>query len=212
MAASKGRFAFSHLQAQDRVVDPLRKARSVRGAFVGRRLTRPGLIRGAEGRIVTVRPARRRSSSLRAREATPQGVGAHCALLPEPVVTPTTLPGTALTIRDAELVVVVGDEPVAERAPIVDLWIREARRNGAEIVRQSEGDSGSRTTARRRRAVLVVSGAERRALAVQAGSTRRCAASTSRERRTDAASPTPGPRPADARPRTRSRSACDRVR
>ena len=37
-------------------------------------------------------------------------------------------------IRDAEVVVVLGDEPVVERAPIVDLWIRAARRNGAEIV------------------------------------------------------------------------------
>ncbi len=34
----------------------------------------------------------------------------------------------------------LGDEPVAERAPIVDLWIKRARRNGAEIVRQSEDD------------------------------------------------------------------------
>ena len=30
--------------------------------------------------------------------------------------------------RDAELVVVLGDDPVVERAPIVDLWIRAARR------------------------------------------------------------------------------------
>ena len=28
----------------------------------------------------------------------------------------------------------VGDDPVVERAPIVDLWIREARRRGAEVV------------------------------------------------------------------------------
>ena len=37
-------------------------------------------------------------------------------------------------IAEAELVVVVGDDPVVERAPIVDLWIKEARRRGAEIV------------------------------------------------------------------------------
>ncbi len=30
--------------------------------------------------------------------------------------------------------VVVGDDPVVERAPIVELWIREARRRGAEVV------------------------------------------------------------------------------
>jgi predicted molibdopterin-dependent oxidoreductase YjgC len=38
------------------------------------------------------------------------------------------------SIRDADVVVVLGDEPVAERAPIVDLWIRAARRKGAEIL------------------------------------------------------------------------------
>ena len=37
-------------------------------------------------------------------------------------------------IRDAELVVVVGDDPVVERAPIVDLWIKAARRRGAEVI------------------------------------------------------------------------------
>jgi len=37
-------------------------------------------------------------------------------------------------IRDAELIVVLGDDPVVERAPIVDLWLRAARRAGAEVV------------------------------------------------------------------------------
>jgi predicted molibdopterin-dependent oxidoreductase YjgC len=42
-------------------------------------------------------------------------------------------------IASAELVVVIGEETVADRAPIVDLWIKQARRNGArvEIVAQS---------------------------------------------------------------------------
>jgi predicted molibdopterin-dependent oxidoreductase YjgC len=38
------------------------------------------------------------------------------------------------TIGNAELVVVVGDDEVVDRAPAVDLWIRHARRQGAEIV------------------------------------------------------------------------------
>src|SRR5581483_10735510 len=37
-------------------------------------------------------------------------------------------------IRDADAVVVVGDDPVVERAPVVDLWIRAARRHGANVV------------------------------------------------------------------------------
>jgi predicted molibdopterin-dependent oxidoreductase YjgC len=37
-------------------------------------------------------------------------------------------------IRDANVCLVVGDHPVVERAPIVDLWLRQARREGAEVI------------------------------------------------------------------------------
>ena len=63
------------------------------------------------------------------------GLGAHSAVLPEATsyaLEAFSLPLSA--IADAELVVVVGDDPVVERAPIVDLWIKEARRRGAEVV------------------------------------------------------------------------------
>src|ERR671939_1762888 len=63
------------------------------------------------------------------------GLGAHSAVLPEEVSD--ALDGFRLplsAIAEAELVVVVGDDPVEERAPIVDLWVRAGRRNGAEIV------------------------------------------------------------------------------
>ena len=64
-----------------------------------------------------------------------QGVGAHCAVMPEdvgPALDAFRLPLSA--IRDAELIVVLGDDPVVERAPIVDLWLRAARRAGADVV------------------------------------------------------------------------------
>jgi anaerobic selenocysteine-containing dehydrogenase len=63
------------------------------------------------------------------------GLGAHSAVLPEAtsdVLDAFRLPLSA--IADAELVVVVGDDPVVERAPIVDLWIKEAARRGADVV------------------------------------------------------------------------------
>jgi len=63
-----------------------------------------------------------------------KGLGAHTAVLPEE--TSGALDAYRLplsTIRDAELVVVLGDDPVAERAPVVDLWLRAARRAGAQI-------------------------------------------------------------------------------
>ena len=37
-------------------------------------------------------------------------------------------------IRDADVIAVLGDVPVVERAPIVDLWIKEARRRGARVL------------------------------------------------------------------------------
>src|SRR5207247_3554414 len=63
------------------------------------------------------------------------GLGAHAAVLPEETsdaLDAFRLPLSA--IRDAQVVVVLGDEAVVERAPVVDLWIRAARRNGAEII------------------------------------------------------------------------------
>ena len=37
-------------------------------------------------------------------------------------------------IRDADVVAVLGDAPVVEHAPIVELWIKEARRRGARVL------------------------------------------------------------------------------
>ena len=62
------------------------------------------------------------------------GLGAHAAVLPE--VTTSALDAFRLPlakIARAEVIVVLGDEPVDERAPIVGLWIRAARRNGARL-------------------------------------------------------------------------------
>ena len=62
------------------------------------------------------------------------GLGAHNAVFPEEVssaLDPFRLPLSA--IRDAQIVVVVGGDSVVERAPIVDLWLRAARRNGARV-------------------------------------------------------------------------------
>jgi hypothetical protein len=43
------------------------------------------------------------------------------------------------SIADAQKVAVLGDVPLHESAPIVDLWVKKARRNGAEI--KTEGDA-----------------------------------------------------------------------
>src|SRR5262249_38641817 len=63
------------------------------------------------------------------------GLGAHEAVLPEEI--PDELDSFRAplsTIRDAPAVVVLCDEPVVERAPVVDLWIKAARPNGARLL------------------------------------------------------------------------------
>src|SRR5881392_4472639 len=128
----KGRFAYSHLYARDRIRDPLRKSgsrRLVPISWDNALDEAQGLLRGAQGRIVTalsgsetVEQAYALGRLLR------EGLGAHAAVLPEetsPALDAFRLPLSS--IRDAELVVVLGDEPVAERAPIVELWLRDRK-------------------------------------------------------------------------------------
>ena len=58
-----------------------------------------------------------------------QGTGSHEAMLPEEITSALDayrLPLSA--IGDAKVVAVLGDVPLAESAPIVDLWVRKARR------------------------------------------------------------------------------------
>ncbi|MGZ4289968.1 MAG: molybdopterin-dependent oxidoreductase [Gaiellaceae bacterium] len=134
----KGRFAYEHLGARDRITAPLVKAGPRRFEQVAwedaldaaERLLRTGgsstvtVLSGGE----SVEEAYALAKVMR------QGLGANTALLPE--VVPDNLdahraPLSAL--RDAKTIAVLCDEPVADRAPIVDLWLRAARRNGAEI-------------------------------------------------------------------------------
>ena len=141
----KGRFGFTHLRAGDRIVDPGRR-------LAGRRRyealswddalgAAESMLRAAGKSIVTalsgsetIEQAYALAKLLR------QGLEAHCAVMPEdvsPALDAFRLPLSA--IRDAELIVVLGDDPVVERAPIVDLWLKAARRAGAEVVESELG-------------------------------------------------------------------------
>jgi NADH-quinone oxidoreductase subunit G len=135
----KGRFAYTHLRAADRVAGPLRRAggRRLEPVSWDEALDRAEeLLRAAGPRAVTAFSGSESSEQAWAlAKLLRRGLGAHSAVLPEQATDAAdafSLPLSA--IRDAQLVVVVGDEPVAERAPIVDLWLRAARRRGAEVV------------------------------------------------------------------------------
>jgi len=135
----KGRFAFPSLYASDRVTDPgrrvgLRRFEDVSWDEALAELERLG--RSAGGSVLlalsgteTVEIAYALSRLVR------QGFGSDAVVLPEEV-SPSldAFRAPLASIGDAEIVVVLGDDPVVERAPAVDLWLRAARRNGAEIV------------------------------------------------------------------------------
>jgi NADH-quinone oxidoreductase subunit G len=141
----KGRFSFPHLRASDRIHEPL-----VRGELGLEHVSWDAaldraeeLLRGAGGRIVT---------ALSGSETTEiayglavlmrRGLGAHSAVLHESTSAALDAFRAPLsTIGGAEIVVVVGDDDVVDRAPAVDLWLKHAGRNGAEIV--TIGASGS---------------------------------------------------------------------
>jgi predicted molibdopterin-dependent oxidoreductase YjgC len=135
----KGRFAFTHLRAEDRIVDPIKRVR--RRGFEPVSWTdaiddAERLLRAAEGRIVTalsgsetVEHAYALAKLLRV------GLRSHEAMLPEEgsaALDAYRLPLSA--IRDAQVIVVLGDVAVEQRAPIVELWIKAARRNGAQVL------------------------------------------------------------------------------
>lgn len=142
----KGRFTFPHLRAPDRIVDPLKRVR-LRGlepvSWDEALDEAERLLRAARGRIVTalsgsesVEQAFALGALLR------RGLDSHQAVMPEEIsgaLDAYRLPLSA--IRDAQVVVVLGDVPLAERAPIVDLWVRAARRNGARVLTEVDEEA-----------------------------------------------------------------------
>jgi NADH-quinone oxidoreductase subunit G len=134
----KGRFTFDHLRADDRITQPLVRVRR-RGfdrADVGRAVD--AAVEGLRQAGDSIAVAFSGGETVEQAEAISrlvQALGGRMALLPDdldPAVDAFRAPLAA--IRDAEVCLVLGDDPVVERAPLVDLWLRAARRNGAEIL------------------------------------------------------------------------------
>ncbi|HVC88301.1 MAG TPA: 2Fe-2S iron-sulfur cluster-binding protein [Gaiellaceae bacterium] len=134
----KGRFAFGHLGARDRITTPLAKAgpRRFEELSWDDALDRAEkLLRAAGATTVTAL-----SGSESVEEAYAlgrllrEGLGANAAVLPEEV--PDNLDGHRAplsALRDAETIAVLTDDPVVERAPVVELWLKAARRKGATV-------------------------------------------------------------------------------
>ncbi|HET8585779.1 MAG TPA: 2Fe-2S iron-sulfur cluster-binding protein, partial [Casimicrobiaceae bacterium] len=134
----KGRFAYGHLNARDRIAAPLVKVGPRRFEQVTWEdaLDRvESLLRDSGAATVTalsggetVEQAYGLGRLLRA------GLGAHTAVLPEEVPDNLDAKRAPLSaLREAKTIAVATDEPVVERAPVVDLWLKAARRAGAKI-------------------------------------------------------------------------------
>jgi NADH-quinone oxidoreductase subunit G len=142
----KGRFAYDHLRAEDRIREPLLRVRR-RGfdpVTAERALDEAARgLREAGGSIVVAFSGAETVEQVTALARIAAG---GAALLPDdwdPALDAFRAPLS--DIRDADVCLVLGDEPVVERAPIVDLWLRAARRAGAEVI--TVGPSGSVQTA-----------------------------------------------------------------
>ncbi len=142
----KGRFATGDLGAEDRLAEPLQRVR--RRGFEPVSLEDAAeataqALRAAEGSIAVAFSG---TESVEEADALARVVreacNAHTVLLPDdphPSLDAFRAPLSA--IRDADVCLVLGDDPVVERAPIVDLWLRAARRNGTRII--TVGPAGS---------------------------------------------------------------------
>jgi NADH-quinone oxidoreductase subunit G len=134
----KGRFSYPHLRAEDRITAPLRRGRKGLDEISWDEALdeAESMLRAAGGSIVTAFSGSETTELAYALGRLLRGgLDAHSAVLPE--ATSDALDAFRLplsAIGEAEIVVVLGDDPVVERAPIVDLWIKQARRHGAEVV------------------------------------------------------------------------------
>ena len=145
----KGRFTYPHLSARDRITTPLRRGpKGLKEISWDEALdAAEEMLREAEGGIVTaLSGAETTEIAYALGRLLRAGVGAHSAVLPE--ATSDALDAFRLplsAIAEAELVVVVGDDPVVERAPIVDLWIKEAQASRRrDRGRLADGDDAGR--------------------------------------------------------------------
>jgi predicted molibdopterin-dependent oxidoreductase YjgC len=134
----KGRYSYPHLNARDRVTEPRRKVGPRRFeaiAWEDALDEAERLLRAAGAATVTalsgtesVEQAYALGKLLR------RGLGAHEAVLPEDVPDGLDAKRAPLSaIARAKTIAVLTDEPVVDRAPVVELWLKAARRAGATI-------------------------------------------------------------------------------
>ncbi|HXV33820.1 MAG TPA: molybdopterin-dependent oxidoreductase [Gaiellaceae bacterium] len=135
----KGRFAYDHLRAPDRIRAPLVRVRRRGFEEVSHEealaAAETGLREAGSDVVVAFSGGETGEQARALARLVREGLGSDAALLPddwEPGLAAFRAPLSA--IREADVCLVLGDDPVLERAPVVDLWLRAARREGAAVV------------------------------------------------------------------------------
>jgi NADH dehydrogenase/NADH:ubiquinone oxidoreductase subunit G len=134
----KGRFAYSHLNARDRITAPLVKAGPRRFEPISWEdaldAAESTLRAGGASTVTALSGGESVEEAYALARLLRQGLGANEAVLAEDVPDGFDAYRAPLSaLREAKTIAVLCDEPVLERAPVVDLWLRSARRKGATI-------------------------------------------------------------------------------
>jgi NADH dehydrogenase/NADH:ubiquinone oxidoreductase subunit G len=134
----KGRFAYPYLYARDRIAAPLRKAGPRRFEAISwdEALDRAEelLRQGGSSTVTALSGTESVEEAYALGKLLRRGLDADSAVLPEEVPDELDAYRAPLSaLRDAKTIAVDCDDPVVERAPIVELWLKAARRAGARI-------------------------------------------------------------------------------
>jgi len=152
----KGRFSYPHLYSEERILAPRRRGvRELEELDWEQALDElEGMIERAQGEVVLALSG---SETLELAYALAkivrQGAGSDRVVLPEQAsdaLDPFRVPISALA--EAEEIVVFEECPVLDRAPLVELWLKQARRSGTRVTRI--GPSGDIQRARGEAAVV----------------------------------------------------------
>jgi NADH-quinone oxidoreductase subunit G len=135
----KGRFAYAHLRAEDRITQARRRVRRRGFEPISSEAAideaEKGLREAGSPVVVAFSGSETVEQVTAIARLVREGLGGGSALLPDTfhaVLDRYRAPISA--IRDADVCLVFGDEPVVERAPVLDIWLRAARRGGAEVI------------------------------------------------------------------------------
>jgi len=135
----KGRFSYTHLYSEERILAPRRRGvRELEELGWERALDElEGMFERAHGEVVLALSGNETLELAYAlAKIARQGAGSDRVVLPEQAsdaLDPFRVPVSALAA--AEEIVVFEDVPVLDRAPLIELWLKQARRNGARITR-----------------------------------------------------------------------------